>query len=334
MPVSKHVSTAAFSWDNKLLVTGYAFGGSNHQKELDPNTFDLWDVPTGARISAPGSWSDPRKSIYNVAFVPNCSLILAAGFDQTLALWDVRRQRLVQVLDADPQGLPCVAVARDGKLAASAHGRSHLLKIWDLQTRKTLRSFTIARPPPRSLVMSPDSKLVCIEFIPARGESSTAELRSVIDGRLVRSFPRSERWGSPMAFSPDGKCIIMSKRHVAVLLDVATGTELQSIKITPKSVTFAGDVLIVVFGGPTSSATLSCWDTRTGREVRSQSMSWWNVFVFSSDGQCAFSAEGKESPGGGGLGGVYPIQHMTLSLWNATTGKQLYALMGPSRPPK
>ena len=59
-PPTKHVTAAAFSPDNKLLLTGYLIEGPLGF-ELDLNLLDLWDVERGVRLSAPGSWDVEGK---------------------------------------------------------------------------------------------------------------------------------------------------------------------------------------------------------------------------------------------------------------------------------
>jgi WD40 repeat protein len=323
VPPSKQVTSAAFSSGNKLLVIAYSFFGKA-KGGMDPNLLDLWDVERGIKLSSPGSWEATGSGrIKDVAFIPKQDLVLSAGVDRTLKLWDARRQKLIAILDEDPEGISCVGTSRDGKFAVSGHGTSGRLKVWDLESRQLVRVFNIAHASAKQAVFSPDGKLLLIVFIPTTGEPCAIELRSMSHGKLVRSFPISEEWSSPVAFSPDSKLALLRKRDALVMVNVATGEEARRFGKQPTSVSFSSDQkLVIAFCEPTSSPTLSSWETRTAHLLRSRKMIWWQPFIFSADARLAFSAEGYDSPAIGRGSASY----MTLRVWDIATGDEFRSL--------
>jgi WD40 repeat protein len=114
---------AAFSSDNKLLLTAYAFQGAP-EHGLDPSALDLWDVATGAYVSLQ---SIQEGGVGQVAFLPNSTLALCSG--RELELWDVQQKKLVQKLEEYGGGL--LGVSFDGKLAVCG-GPKKDLQVWDL----------------------------------------------------------------------------------------------------------------------------------------------------------------------------------------------------------
>ena len=307
-PPSKHVTHAAFSSDNKLLLTVYAFQGVPGW-DLEPSALDLWNVTTGAHVSLQ---SIQEGGVGQVAFLPNSTLALSAG--RELTLWDVQQRKVVQKLE---YGGGFLGVSSDGKLAVCG-GPTKDLQVWDLTKRKVLRTFSFGRPSGTStltaLSVSPDGSLACLELAPLQGELTALELRSTLDGKLVLSFPSSERWSRPMAFSSDGKRLVLRKEGALVLLDVPSGRQTCRFAAEATAVAFSSDgKRVVAFCEPTASPTLSSWDTATARQLWSQRMGWWDLFVFSRDGRFGVAAQGDESPSARRLGGTRPLSTCPLA---------------------
>jgi WD40 repeat protein len=329
-PPTKHVTAAAFSPDNKLLLTGYLIEGPLGFG-LDLNLLDLWDVQRGVRLSAPGEWKAEGKGyVGDVSFVPNSDFALSAGPSRGISIWDVHQHKLLGNLDEIAElGSYCVGTSPDGSLVFSVHSGPSgpcRLRVWDLNKRKLLRNVSVAGGRPKQLVISPDGGLAILGFLATRGDPRTVEIRRLSDGEVVRSFSRLDGWSSPATFSRDSKGILMvrEREKALVLLDIASGKEVRRFDKSDvqevSAVAFSADGHRLFAFAPSA---LLCWDTATGQRLLSQSTDSHLLSVFSPDGRLAFSAEGKDAPDWGG--GI----NMTLRVWDSSTGKLLRTLREP-----
>jgi WD40 repeat protein len=133
---------AVFSPDNRFLAATTLCGQSV-----------VWNASTGRRVSAfadavPVSLTDFASDDAHLAVGLN---------DGTVALWDVRRGRLVHVLAGHTSAIGIVAFSPDAKqvLSTSFDGTS---RVWDTASGRVLRVFPVAG----GAVFSADGKQVLI----------------------------------------------------------------------------------------------------------------------------------------------------------------------------
>jgi WD40 repeat protein len=287
----------AFSPDGKLLAVCCT--------EPDDNApLFLWDVRSGnevRRIFGRGS------RMQCLAFSPD-SRKLVGGEGSVLHTWDLKTGKRLRSLVGLTCRIDAVAISSDGKtLIARTHDRVHLLddvtgkevatlasvhqydpvavlpgnllaliaaggsvELWDLATRRVLRSFNGARDPLHSVAASPDGKLL------AASSGDVVFLWGTTSGRLVRqwtAYPR--RWRlhpdtvRGLAFSPDGKQLAAIEHNSIRLWDVTSGREL------PPGGLFHGavhGVQLSADGRILASAafsTVCVWDTECNRLLHS-----------------------------------------------------------------
>jgi WD40 repeat protein len=159
-PVSQRsVQSLAFSPDGKTLAVGD--GGP-----LDPSKtgkLRLLEVATGRErqkpFDLPPTLNDQGKPpplgyIAAVAFLADGKMLLGAGTDGTVQVWELATGKVVARLERVNNAM---AISPDGKTVASA-GADGSVRLWDLATGKDLRRFRGHLGPVTSLAWSADGK--------------------------------------------------------------------------------------------------------------------------------------------------------------------------------
>ena len=110
----------------------------------------MWDVQTGKEIRRFG-----QGDINSVGLTPDGKQVLSGGGNQGVRLWDIESGKPVRQFHGHRGGVEAVAIAPDGRYAASCAGaiggKKDLLgsetfpictiRIWDLKTGKELHRF-------------------------------------------------------------------------------------------------------------------------------------------------------------------------------------------------
>jgi WD40 repeat protein len=203
-----------------------------------------------------------------------------------------------------------VAFSPDGRQAVSC-GRERNLRIWDVTTGKELRHFSTGDERPlqwHCVAFSPDGR-----FIVAGGGTYDARLFDAASGKRARRFGdhRGSVWA--VAFSPDGKRLVMSSHHELRLWDVK-GKSLRSIPVGSdwnSQAVFSPDGRCLL---TSEMYTLILRKAETGKELRRWEGNRGNVTA------AAFTLDGGRALSGSADG--------TVRLWDIETGKQLRLFKG------
>lgn len=134
--------SARYSPDRSWLATG------SKEEVL------LWEVATGKvqrRLTVPG------KEIKAIAFSRDGKL-LAGGGDKTIRFWDPLTGESSGDCSAFPNSVQAVAFSHDGKTLFSGHEQEHILRRWDVASRKPSGDFNGPIAPLRMLSFSRDSR--------------------------------------------------------------------------------------------------------------------------------------------------------------------------------
>ena len=204
---------------------------------------------------------------------------------------------------ANAGAIMSVAVSPDGRLVLT--GSSHVVKLWEIATRKELRSFKCGTGEVSSVAFSPDGR-----FALAGAGYSGAKLWDAATGKEVHSFGRGDDGVRTVAFSPDGRSILSGTYDGLIeLWDAASGKQLGEIpghsqEIT--SVAFSPSGRLAISGG--LDETVVIWDAARGEVLHSMKGHSEQVrsVAFSPDSRLAVSASWDG----------------TIRLWDVRSGSQ------------
>jgi RNA polymerase sigma factor (sigma-70 family) len=253
--------------------------------------------------------------IQEAALSADGRVLVTRSGDGTLRVWDAASGKQVHLMRIESkkqlQYEPAeLALSPDGKTFAwIGNDKERIIHVCDAATCEERHRLDQHEGDYRHMVFSPGSQALV-----ATSDNGRIQLWDVNLGRLVRTWT-SGGWGIPgIAFAPDGKTLAVRRGSDALrLLDVATGTELWSIKqrygSTQKDAfafTPDGKTLIVApFGGP----VLCRYETAKGKRLLSEGelTAWFREIAFSADERTLYSLH----------------EDGVLHVWATATGKEL-----------
>lgn len=167
----------------------------------------VWDATTGRELRRLHSWPWGTNGI---SLSSDARIVAACGVNDPLAaVWDVSTGTQLGQFRAGGQGVGGIALSPDGKYLATK-GKEGLLRLWDLQTRKSLWSAQ-QRPIMRSvLAFSSDGSLLASEdtFVLPSGETASLRIHETATGK-ERNAPNLASIITSIAFSPNGDLIAL-----------------------------------------------------------------------------------------------------------------------------
>lgn len=144
--VEKHadwITSVRYSPDGVLLATADRAGG-----------LYVWEAFTGREFH---TLAAPKGGVHDLAWSANSDLLVSAHDDGTVRLWKMEDGAAVRSIRAGDGGVLAVAVAKDGRIAAT--GRDRKVKVFDA-AGKTLLTLDPATDVPWSVAFSHDDALV------------------------------------------------------------------------------------------------------------------------------------------------------------------------------
>jgi WD40 repeat protein/serine/threonine protein kinase len=149
-------------------------------------------------------------------FSPDGKLLVTAGQDQTVRLWDPATGWPRAVLDGHDRDVNWAAFAPDGGTLATA-GDDGAVKLWDLSTGRERKQLLKAAVPVIGVAFSPDGKVLAAGL-----NDGTVRWWDLPAGRERPSFRAHVDRIEFVSFSPDGRTLATCAEN-AKLWDAATG---------------------------------------------------------------------------------------------------------------
>ena len=294
------VNAIAFSPDGKTLASATT------------DEIWLWDTSTKHLKEI---LEGHAELVTTVVFSPDGKTITSASRDWTLRLWDASTGKLRKTFGEHSSSVNTVAFSPDGETIASAsRGLIHLwntkgalLRLWYARTGEHLENLIHHIDSVRTVVFSPDGKLIA-----SGGYDSRLRLWDANTGHHITTLKGG---GPAVAFSPDGELLANAYKADGIigtigLWDVRSGELRHVLKEYHNLLTclaFSPDGETLASGSGDSEIIL--WDIPTAR--RRYSLTTQHTEAVSS---VAFSLDGETL-----VSGSYD---QTLRLWDPHTGER------------
>lgn len=183
----------AYSPDGKCLA--FANGRNGVRGVPDEQPIFIGNITSGKVV---GKLSGHKDGVHSVAYSPDGSLLVSAGRDDRIRVWDVHKCKEVRSIRATSQQ---IALDRRGSLIASCE-ISHSMKLWEVGSGKLVREFPTGSTAGSVVAISPDGKQVAVG-----GHAATIGLWNVATGKEALPFDGHRHAVFSLAFSPDGRLL-------------------------------------------------------------------------------------------------------------------------------
>lgn len=254
-----------------------------------------------------------RLHVESMAFSPNGKLLVSAGRDHSIKLWNVNSGREIRTFSNHESEILSIQFSPDGTKILSA-GRDNRVIIHNVIDGKKLFDVEIEKEHVESAAFDPTGTKVLI------GDNRfKAYLYAVKEQKLLGTYEKSYAFSvNSDWFSPDGtKLVCLGERDIVLYMDLVTGDTLQQMKTKlPKSLAISPDGKQVAVGSAKLFAEV--FDLETGKlkhhleNSDSLQCTGCNTYV-------AYSPNGKYIATGSSRSGTM--------LWDAKTGKELKVLI-------
>lgn len=169
------------------------------------------------------------KTVYDIAFSPDGSLIASSSRDMTLKLVQTSTGQLVRSIQTAPfQG--SLSFSPDGRYIAS--GGSSKAYIWEVATGELVRTIDehkiMSSEPEIFIDFSPDGR-----FFITSGYDKLV-LWNAVSGEKVYEIDNDYNWRT-VSFSPDSRTMVLGLKGTVMIADIETGTVRKSFTQAPVS---------------------------------------------------------------------------------------------------
>ena len=313
-------SSIAFSSDGKLLAIGsegyleQTFDTKNGKVNvIDRGKFVLQDIETKVGRSLTGH----LNGVTSVAFSPDGTTLASGSKNRIIKLWNVETKQEIATLghgvDTNSvafsvDGINSVAFSPDGKLLASGSSYpDNDIKLWNVETKQEIATFTGHSDSIYSVAFSPDGTTLA-----SGSRDNTIKLWNVETKQEIATFTGHLDNINSVAFSPDGTTLASgSYDNTIKLWNVETKQEIATFKGHSDavcSVAFSPDGKLLASVGKNDDSTIKLWDVETKQEITT-----FTTSTFYEACSIAFSPDGTTLADSDG----------TIQLWNVKTKQKV-----------
>ncbi|MFN0056132.1 MAG: protein kinase domain-containing protein [Planctomycetales bacterium] len=346
-----HERVAAFSPGRGQILTGVITALDIPGLLGQPPTINelkLWDTKTGREMR---TLRTPSR-VNAVAFSPDGSRIVSAGWDAQLIVYEVSSGTAMRNLTGHSLPINAVAYSPDGsRIASGSDDKS--LKLWDAGTGELLLSLTGHAGSIKSLTFSPDGNrlvsgsddrtmivwdattgdliwtlaghlgaVTAVAFRPdggrlasGSGAVGTGELKlwDTSTGQPMVTLQGHTDYVNAVAFSPDGRQVVSSSVDQSIKLWNARLADVP-LTLNGRSWGVSPDGRWILFSDNRLVGALQLFDLIAGSMVNLENGG-------SAVQDAAFSADGRQ---------IISASETSLTLWDAETGRKLRSFQGDS----
>jgi WD40 repeat protein len=250
------------------------------------------------------------RSALSAAMSRDGKLIVSAGADDDLRLWDAATANEIKVLKGHNSAVWSVAFTPDGKSILSG-GEDTTVRLWDVDGEKQLRQFDGHTDIVNRVTISSDGK-----YGASAGDDKLVFVWDLASGKEYKKLEGHTKavWGA--AFSKDGTRLVTGGiDKVAIVWDVHNGVPLRKFEGHTEpiaTVAIAPDGKHAISAG--SDMVIRLWEVDSGKEIRRMQGHTAGIcsVAYSPDGRRILSAS----------------RDKTVRLWDATTSKLLHTFEG------